>query len=169
VLDRDALGLAPASAAVQGVYLLAAAAAGGEADGTVVLQESGIAYAFLEGALPRLREDGYDLNVYYVASAELFDALPAGDRARIFPEARAREAMGITGFTLPTMYRWIRSDLGRSMTLHPYRNGHFPGSGPGDVVIAEAGLDGESQYRTIARYVEALRESREGRVLAGTV
>jgi transketolase len=168
VLDRDALGLAPASAAVQGVYLLAAAGSG-EGDGTVVLQESGIAYAFLEGALPRLREDGYDLNVYYVASAELFDALPEDDRTRIFPEARAQEAMGITGFTLATMYRWIRSDLGRSMTLHPYRHGHFPGSGPGDVVIAEAGLDGDSQYRTIVRYVEALRASREGRVLAGTV
>ena len=58
--------------------------------------------------------------VYYVASAELFDLLPAGERRRIFPEERAREAMGITGFTLPTMYRWVRSEAGLAATLHPF-------------------------------------------------
>ena len=47
------------------------------------------------------------------------------------PRGHAREAMGITGFTLPTMYRWIRSDLGRAHTLHPFAKGHFLGSGPG--------------------------------------
>jgi hypothetical protein len=64
--------------------------------------------------------------------------------------------MGITGFTLPTMYRWIRSDLGRAHTLHPYRKGHYLGSGQGPMVLAEAGLDGESQARAIKEYVEAL-------------
>ncbi len=73
----------------------------------------------------------------------------------IFPEARAQEAMGITGFTLPTMYRWVRSDLGREMSLHPFQNGHFLGSGQGHVVLAEAGLDGESQYQAIRRYLDA--------------
>jgi transketolase len=163
VPDRAALGLAPASAAVNGLYLLHAARGAG--DGTVVLQESGVAYAFVEDALPRLRRAGYDLNVYYVASAELFDLLPAEARAHIFPEERAQEAMGITGFTLPTMYRWIRSDLGRSFTLHPYQKQHFPGSGPGAVVIAEAGLDGESQFLAIESYVHALREVRQARLV----
>jgi glycolate oxidase FAD binding subunit len=31
------------------------------------------------------------------------------------------KALGITGFTLPTMYRWIRSERGRRMTLHPFK------------------------------------------------
>ena len=66
--------------------------------------------------------------------------------------------MGITGFTLPTMFRWIRSDLGRSHTLHPYRKGHYLGSGPGPMVLAEAGLDGESQVRAIKEYVAALEK-----------
>jgi transketolase len=153
VLDRAALGLAPAEAAAEGVYLLRRPR--GRADGTIVLQESAVAYAFVQEALPRLERDGLDLWVYYVASAELFDALPAAEQARILPAERMHEAMGITGFTLPTMYRWVRSDPGRAMTLHPFLKGHFLGSGQGEVVLAEAGLDGESQYRAIRRYVDA--------------
>jgi len=76
------------------------------------------------------------------------------------PEARMQEAMGITGFTLPTMFRWIRSDLGRAFTMHPFQKGHFLGSGQGEVVMAEAGLDGESQYRTIRRYLDARAKTR---------
>ncbi len=150
--DRERLGLAPPEAATSGVYLLRRPRGAG--DGTVVLQESGVAYAFVEEALPRLEQDGLDPWVYYVASAELFDLLPGDEQRRLFPEERAREAMGITGFTLPTMFRWITSDRGRALTLYPYQHGHFLGSGAGERVLAEAGLDGESQYRAIKRYVE---------------
>ncbi|HXH82813.1 MAG TPA: hypothetical protein VNN07_07795, partial [Candidatus Tectomicrobia bacterium] len=155
VLDRAAAGLAPAEAAAEGVYLLRRPH--GRGDGTLVLQESAVTYAFVEDALPRLERDGVDLWVYYVASAELFDLLPPEAQRRVFPEARAQEAMGITGFTLPTMYRWVRSDAGRGATLHPFMRGHFLGSGAGEVVLAEAGLDGASQYRAIRQYVEAIR------------
>jgi transketolase len=122
----------------------------------VVLQESAVTFAFIEEALPRLVEEGLEPWVYSVASAELFDLLPEEEQRRIFPEERAREAMGITGFTLPTMYRWVPSDRGRAHTLHPYRKGHYLGSGQGPMVLAEAGLDGESQARAIKEYVEAL-------------
>jgi len=50
------------------------------------------------------------------------------------------------------MYRWIVSEQGRAMTMHPFMNARYPGSGPGPAVIAEAGLDGESQYRRIVEY-----------------
>jgi hypothetical protein len=53
----------------------------------------------------------------------------------------------------------VRSDLGRSLTLHPFQHGHFLGSGRGELVLAEAGLDGKSQYRAIKRYLEALRRA----------
>ncbi len=68
--------------------------------------------------------------------------------------------MGITGFTLPTMYRWVRSDLGRAHSLHPFRKGHFLGSGQGAMVLAEAGLDGASQAKAIAAYVAARASTR---------
>jgi transketolase len=153
VVDRAALGLAPVEAAADGVYLLRAPR--GTGDVTLVLQESAVTYAFVEQALPLLDEVGIDARVYYVASAELFDALSPQEQQRIFPEAHAQEAMGITGFTLPTMFRWIRSDRGRAHTLHPFAKGHFLGSGAGPMVLAEAGLDGASQVEAIRRYLAA--------------
>ena len=63
--------------------------------------------------------------------------------------------MGITGFTLPTTYRWIRSARGRDSTMHPFQRGHFLASGQGDAVMQEAGLDGESQFEAIRRFVRS--------------
>jgi transketolase len=151
ILDRKALGLAPATAAASGVYLLLRA--GKKSRGTVVLQGSEVAYAFIEGTMSLLKKEGIELDVYYVASAELFDLLPDEDQQQIYPEARAKEAMGITGFTRPTMDRWIRSDHGRQRTLYPFQKGHYLGSGQADMVMQEAGLDGESQFQAILEYV----------------
>ena len=153
VPDRAALGLAPAEDSTSGVYKLRGA--NGASDGTLVLQESGVTYAFIEQTLPLLAARGIDLDVYYVASAELFDLLTRREQRAIFPQSVAMKAMGITGFTLPTMYRWICSDRGRAMTLHPFSHGRYPGSGPGDRVIAEAGLDGDGQLAAILKFVGA--------------
>jgi transketolase len=151
VLDRAALGLPPASAAAQGVYRLRAAR--WLSQGTIVLQGTGVTNAFLNETLPLIDREKIDLNVYVVTSSELFDMLPAVERERIFPEARQQEAMGITDFTLATMTRWVRSDYGRKYSLHPFRHGHFLGSGPGVMVMTEAGLDGVSQFEAIRAYV----------------
>jgi transketolase len=153
VPDRIALGLAPATEAARGVYKLRSAA--GKSDGAIVLQESGVAYAFVEQTLPLLAQRGIDIDVYYVASAELFDLQCPMDREKTFPESVGMRAMGLTGFTLPTMYRWIRSDVGRSHTLHPFSHGRYPGSGPGARVLSEAGLDGDAQLEAITRYLDA--------------
>jgi transketolase len=155
VLDRRAFGLAPAEDAVTGLYLLRRPGRAG--DGTIVLQESAVTYAFVTECLPLLDRDGISPWIYSVASAELFDALTLAEQRRIFPEERAREAMGITGFTLPTLDRWVHSAAGRAASLHPYAKGRFLGSGQGETVLAEAGLDGQSQYRAIRAWVEARR------------
>jgi transketolase len=151
VLDRAALGLPPASAAAQGVYCLRAAR--WLSQGTIVLQGTGVTNAFLTQTLPLLDREKLDLNVYVVTSPELFDMLSPAERKRIFPEAHQQESMGITDFTLATMTRWVRSDYGRKHSLHPFRHGHFLGSGPGATVMAEAGLDGASQFEAICAYV----------------
>lgn len=150
IIDRKTRGLAPVTDAAQGVYLLRQAK--GNRHGTLVLQGSEVGYAFVGETLPLLEKEGIDLDVYYVASTELFDLLPPSEQERIFPDARAREAMGITGFTLPTMDRWIRSQRGRELTLHPFRKGHYLGSGQADQVLAEAELDGKSQFQAILKY-----------------
>ena len=151
VIDRKALGLAPATAASTGVYLLKAAE--GKGDGTLVLQGSEVAYAFVEETLPLLKQKGIDLNVYYVASAELFDLLPESELERIFPARLAAEALGMTGFTLPTLYRWVCSERGRRMSLHPFKKGHFLGSGQANMVMAEAEMDGVGQIKAIEGYL----------------
>jgi transketolase len=150
VLDRAGMGLAPAEDAVKGIYLLRHPR--GKGDGTIVLQESAVTYAFLEETLPLLEKEGIDPWIYYVSSAELFDLLPVKEQKRIFPKRRAQEAIGITGFTLPTLYRWVTSDRGRAASLHPFRHGSFLGSGQGSMVLAEAGLDGQGQFDALKKY-----------------
>ena len=129
VLDRNALGLAPVDAAASGVYRLREA--NGPRAGSVVLQGSAVTYAFLQNALPRLLSDGIELDVYSVASAELFDALPQADRDRIFPPEVAEEAIGITDFTMPTLFRWVTSAMGRYDERQPLPNDRLLGCGNG--------------------------------------
>jgi transketolase len=153
VPDRAALGLAPVAQAANGVYRLRGAR-GKRSAGTVVLQGSEVAFAFVRETLPLLLKEGIDLDAWYVASAELFDLLSPARREEIFPEKAGARALGITGFTLPTMHRWITSERGRAATLHPFRKGHFLGSGQAELVMKEAGLDGRSQSAAIKTFLK---------------
>ncbi|MBI5209049.1 MAG: hypothetical protein HY927_03655 [Elusimicrobia bacterium] len=151
VPDRAALRLPPAEAAANGVYALRR----GKGDRTVVLQGSGVAIAFVRDALPSIDREGLDVNIFYVASSELFDMLPAAEREQIFPERLMLQAMAITDFTLPTMWRWVRSNEGLARSLHAFRTGHYLGSGQGDRVLAEAGIDGPSQLKAVREWCQA--------------
>ena len=155
IIDRGALGLAPVADTAKGVYLLRKAEK--KSGGCVVLQGSEVGFEFVNKTLPLLIENGIDIDAYYVSSAELFDLLPQEEQNRIFPEEQARIAMGITGFTLPTMYRWIQSNYGRKMSLYPFKKGHFLGSGKAELVLKECGLDGEGQFKAIQKYLEGLK------------
>lgn len=152
VLDRAKYNLPPAHATVKGVYALRRADK--KPDATVVLQESGVAYSFVEDVLPRLDKEGFNLNVFYVSSAELFDLLPDAEQHSIFPESLRQEAVGITGFTLPTLYRFVTSERGRGASLHPFKKGRYMGSGQAHKVLEEAGLDGEGQYRALIKFIK---------------
>jgi transketolase len=161
VPDRLALGLPPATAAAEGIYALRRAdPAGKPYHGTVVLQESGVAYEFVRRVLPEIDRRGLRLNVFYVSSVELFDLLPETRSSEIFPPALAQRGMGITGFTLPTLYRWVRSEAGIGRSLHPFRGGRYPGSGQAEKVLEEAGLDGESQLRAVLDYAASMEGTR---------
>ena len=157
IVDRKALGLAPASDSAQGVYLLRKPSTKNP-HGTIVLQGSEVANVFVNDTLPLLLNDNIDVAVYYVASVELFNLLSTKEQEEIFPEKLQQEAMSITGFTLPTMYRWIKSDYGRECSLYPFKKGHFLGSGKAESVIQEACLDGESQFKAIFNYTKGLKK-----------
>jgi hypothetical protein len=112
-----------------------------------------VAYAFVKDVLPRLRETGMNLDVYYVASAELFDRLDPAERQSIYPDEAAASAMMFSGFTAATTYRWIMSPRGREFTHYPWKQGFFLGSGPGDVCLEQAGMHGAAQWEIIQRFV----------------
>jgi transketolase len=152
MLDRQALGLAPAEASVKGVYKLLEA--NGKPDATIVYQGSEVAYAFAAEVLPRLKDKGINLDVYYVASAELFDRLDEQERREIYPFSTAAKAMMFSGFTPATTYRWITSERGRQFTMYPWKSGYFLGSGRGDICLEQAGMHAEAQLEIIQRFIE---------------
>ena len=81
----------------------------------------------------------------------------------------AREAMGITGFTLATMYRWIRSDAGPRAHAAPVPEGALPRQRPGaGWCWRRPGLDGESQFAGDPR-LRGGAEARRGRALIDDV
>jgi transketolase len=155
IVDREAMKLPPVSRAASGLYAIRKANPhGNHYHGTLVLQGSGVANTFISQVLPRIDEAGYNMNIFYVSSAELFGLLPEDEQEKVFPRELTHNAMGITGFTLPTMYRWICSREGRRRTLHAFSRGHYLGSGKAHKVFEEAGLHGGGQWDAIRNYAK---------------
>lgn len=159
ILDRDTYKLPSLAAAAKGVYAVRRAdRSQPKYHGTLVLQGSCVMNDFVAKVLPALDEQKLNLNVFYVSSSELFMALAEKEREEIFPHALKQEALGITGFTLPTLQRWIHSEEGLARSLHPFRHGRFPGSGQAHKVLEEAGIDAGAQLAAIRDYARWMEE-----------
>jgi len=168
ISDREKLGLPPAWTTIKGVYPLHKAEPhASKYHGTVVLQGNGVATIFVNEVLPQIIDQGLNLNVYYVSSAELFKLLPLEEQQQIFPEKLALEAMGITDFTLPTMYQWVRSNEGIRRTLHSFRGGRYLGSGSASKVLEEAGIHAEGQLKAIQDYAQMMERRKEAEFQLG--
>jgi transketolase len=157
LVDWSALKLPSVTETVNGVYALRRAdAAASQQNGTVILQGNGVATIFVGEVLPRLDRAGLNMNVYYISSAELFNQLDPAARERILPERLTHESMGITDFTLPTMYRWVCSEDGRRRTLHSFVHGHYLGSGQAAKVLEEAGIHAEGQWAAVSAFAKEM-------------
>jgi transketolase len=155
IVDRAAMKLPPATEAIKGLYAFRTADRSKKPyHGTLVLQGSGMTNTFVQEVLPRIDEAGLNMNIFYVSSAELFSMLPPEEQEKIYPEELAHEAMGMTGLTLPTMYRWIQSREGRRRSVHAFIRGHYLGSGKAHKVFEEAGLHGGGQWKSIKEYAD---------------
>jgi transketolase len=155
LVDWKAAGLPSVMETVNGVYAMHKAdPTAKQYNGTLVLQGNAVATIFVNEVLPRLDEAGYNLNVYYISSVELFNALDPARQEEIFPNKLTYDSMGITDFTLPIMYRWVRSPEGLAATLYPFREGHFLGSGNAAKVLQEAGIHAEGQWQAISKYAQ---------------
>ncbi len=155
LLDREALGMDPASNAVNGVYYMRRAK--GNAEGTVIVQGAGVGRIVAEELLPALNANGPDVNIVYVNSRELFELLPEEEQEKILPLAQRHTAMGITDFTLPAIEGWLLSQSGRRHTLFPHKNGVYLGSASAANLYAEAGLDGASLLEAVRAYAQDLK------------
>ena len=161
ILDRAKIGLPPVAEAVKGVYAVRRADPhAAQYNGTIVLQGNAVMVIFINNVLPELEKKGYNFNVFYVTSMELFRALPPDEQQRLFPERLAYEAMGITDFTLPTLYWWVRSNDGQRRTLYPFRDGRYLGSGQAEKVLEEAGVHAAGQIKAISEYAEAIEKKK---------
>jgi transketolase len=154
IADRKAMNLAPAENSVTGVYLLRKAKPNVKVDANFILQESGVTIEFITKVLPRLDKEGINVNVYYISSAELFDLLSDDEKQNIYPYELGNEIMGITGFTLPTMLRWVTCKDCRNRIMHPFKKGHYLGSGNAESVLFEAGLDADNIYKEVKSYID---------------
>lgn len=168
IIDRKKLKMPEAINAVKGVYAFRKTDLSAKHyHGTLVLQGCGVASMFVNGVLEKLDQDGLNMNVYYVASTELFRLLSADEQEKIFPEKFRYHAMGLTDFTLPTMYQWIRSEEGIRRTLHPFRHGHYLSTGSGEKVLEEAGLHPKGQYKEITEYARWIEKQHAEKKLVG--
>lgn len=160
VMDRKSLNLAPSADSVKGVYLLRKAKSGQKVDANFILQESGVTIEFITKVLPKLDSEGINVNVYHISSAELFDLLKDEEKLKIYPDSLGNEIMGITGFTLATMYRWVTGSENRSRILHPFKKGHYLGSGNAESVLCEAGLDGDNMYKEVKSFIDYIAKKK---------
>ncbi len=157
-VDRNALGLAPAAQAVNGVYKIYN---GGGVDGAVIVQGGGVMRIFVNKVLPELKAKGLKIDVYYVASRELFTLLSAAEQEKILPASVLKTAMMISDFTLPTIQTWLLSQKGREHSIWPTKAGHYLGSAKADMLYTEAGLDGRGQLSAILSYTEDLKNTKD--------
>lgn len=155
VPNRALLKTDAAALSVNGMYYLRKAL--GKPDGTVVLQGGACAMAFVNGVLPLLEKEGYNINAYYVSSSELFAMLNEAEREAIYPAATAKTAMAVTDFTLASIAGKIHSSQGLKHSLYPFKNGLFLGSAREQKICEEAGLCAKSQFAAIKNYIHDLK------------
>ena len=141
--------------ATKGVYALVKEA---NAQGALIIQGSGVGEIFMQQTYPLLKKEGIKLNVYYVCSRELFLMLSPEEQEKILPLSEQKRAMAITDFTMPTMYAWLKSEIGQQCSLSPFKAGKYLSSGKAAKIYEQAHLDAQSQFAAIKNYLQKIKE-----------
>ena len=141
--------------ASKGVYALVKEE---NAEGTLIIQGSGVGEIFMQQTYPKLKEEGIKLNVYYVCSRELFLMLDEKEQEQILPLSEQKRAMAITDFTMPTIYSWLKSEIGQKCSLYPFKDGKYLSSGKAPKIYEQAHLDAVSQITAIKNYLQKMKE-----------
>ncbi len=156
IIDRAVLGADLPLASTKGVYRLCSSNKQ-EPDGVIVVQGPGAGEIFCSAVLPALKEKGLEINAYYVSSRELFTMLDTKEQEELFPLKDRQKAMAITDFTLPTMYCWLKSEMGAEYSIYPFMQNKYMTSGKAKDTYKEAKMDAASQLERIEAYIKALK------------
>ena len=157
-VNRKALGMESAVNATNGLYYMHRAK--GKAEGTLLVQGAGVGRIVVEKVLPELAKQKLNVNVVYITSRELFEALPKATQEKLLPLELRQHAMGVTDFTLPTLEAWLLSQAGREHSLWPHKGGAFLGSGNASKVYEEAGMTGADILAALKTYVKDLKKAK---------
>ena len=112
----------------------------------------------MQQTYPMLEKEGIKLNVYYVCSRELFLSLDEKEQEKILPLSEQKRAMAITDFTMPTLYCWLKSEIGQKSSLSPFKDGKYLSSGKAPKIYEQAHLDAKSQLKAIKNYLQKIKE-----------
>jgi transketolase len=140
VADREHLGLADTDCCIQGLYEIKIPDPGKKCDGYVIIQGSAVMLEVIK-VIREIEDEGCNIGYCYVTSKELFDLLPDEKQKSIWGKNKAMSSMAITDFTSDVTDKWIMSEKGRRYSMHPFSKGHFLGSGKGEDVLKQAGID----------------------------
>ncbi len=157
IVNRAALGGDDAKNAKNGVYRLSKSAKT-VADGVIIVQGSGAGEIFANKVLPQLKQEGIEIDSYYVSSLELFDMLTPEEQNGILPFEDLQKAIAITDFTLPTVQCWLKSENGAKFSIYPFKGGKYMTSGKAADVYKEAGMDADGQIGQIKTYIAELKK-----------
>lgn len=166
IIDRKKLNIPDAKESINGAYyLMKADMETKHYNGTVVICGNACGMTFVKDVMPEIKKEGFNINVLYITSKELFDKLSIVERESLYPEHLSFHSIGITDFTLPVLYYWVRSNYGLDSSLYPFKCKRYSGSGSFNYVMKEVGVDAESQLKKIKEYALYIEKNRIGRTM----
>jgi len=153
IIDRKLLNIPDATESLKGLYyLMRADMSSKQYNGTFVILGNACGMTFVKDVMPEIKKSGFNMNVLYITSKELFDRLSPAEKEALYPEYLSFHSIGITDFTLPVLYYWVRSNYGLDSSLYPFKHKRYTGSGSFNYVMKEAGVDAYSQIKKIKEY-----------------
>jgi transketolase len=159
--DRSGFADPDVRAAAKGIYLIRDYDPDKPPMGTVWAQGASSTVNLLK-ALPRLEAEGVNVRIGSVISTELFELQPDEYRLRVLPDSARFDSMVVSTMTrrVPPIHNL--GPLTEEYSLHADNDDRWRTGGTEAEVIAEAGLDVESIYEGVLRFVRE-RESRLAR------
>jgi transketolase len=160
--DRKALGMQGHEMAARGLYVMRPFDAGRPRAGTILCQGTSVVDGMVK-LLPRLRDEGPNVRVLVITSADLFRLQPQAYREELLPWKEWQDSTVFSSSGRRLMRDWFASKVAEEYALTPDFDDRWRTGGSVEEIIAEAHLDPASLLEGIQRFA-ADRERRLARI-----